>query len=47
MSSAKIDKLDGLDRGRLARECAKLDKAAERELAEEGMAIELEQWPEY
>ena len=47
LQEALRDKLDGLERGRLARECAKLDKAEERELAEEGMAIELEQWPEY
>ena len=47
LQDALRDKLDGLDRGRLARECAKLDKAEERALAEEGMATELEQWPEY
>lgn len=41
------DKLDRLGKGRLARECRKLDPRAEQELAEEGMAAELEQWPEY
>jgi hypothetical protein len=39
--------LDRLARGRLARECAKLDPAEERALAEEGLGAELETWPEY
>ncbi|MBI5477565.1 MAG: ribbon-helix-helix protein, CopG family [Deltaproteobacteria bacterium] len=39
--------LDRLERGRLARECAKLDPADERALAEEGLGVELETWPEY
>ncbi len=47
LQDALRDKLDGMDRGRLARECAKLDQAEESQLAEEGMAFELEQWPEY
>jgi metal-responsive CopG/Arc/MetJ family transcriptional regulator len=41
------DKLERLGKGRLARECRKLDPHAEQELAEEGMAAELDQWPEY
>jgi Arc/MetJ-type ribon-helix-helix transcriptional regulator len=41
------DKLDRLDRNRLARECAKLDPRLEQELAEEGMAEDAVQWPEY
>jgi len=41
------DKLDRLDRGRLARECAKLDPLAEQQLAEEAFAADTEQWPEY
>ncbi len=32
---------------RLAEECAKLDPEAEKALAEEGMAVVLEAWPEY
>ena len=32
---------------RLAKECAKLDPAVEKALAEEGMGEELKQWPEY
>jgi hypothetical protein len=31
----------------LARECAKLDPAKEKALAEEGMGEELQPWPEY
>jgi metal-responsive CopG/Arc/MetJ family transcriptional regulator len=41
------DKLDRLDRSRLARECAKLDPKAEQQLAEEAFAADAEQWPEY
>lgn len=40
-------KLDRVDRGRLARECAKLDVRFEQRLAEEGLATGLEQWPAY
>lgn len=39
--------LDCLSRDRLAHECAKLDPVAEASLAEEGIAAEREQWPEY
>ena len=39
--------LSRLDRSRLAVECAKLDRKQERAVAEEGMGIEVEQWPEY
>jgi metal-responsive CopG/Arc/MetJ family transcriptional regulator len=36
-----------IKRYRLAEECAKLDPAYEKGLAEEGMSAELAQWPEY
>ena len=36
IEEAVSEKLDRLKRGRLARECAKLDPVEERELAEEG-----------
>ena len=39
--------LERLDRNRLARECAKLDRRQERLLAEEGASADLEGWPEY
>ncbi len=41
------EKLARMNRGRLARECAKLDPAYEQALAEEGFAAEKEGWPEY
>jgi len=41
------EKLARLDRGRLARECAKLDPAFEKALAEEGLPEDLSEWPEY
>lgn len=41
------EKLERMDRGRPARECAKLDPAYEKALAEEGMSEDLLQWPEY
>lgn len=47
IEEAVQDKLDRLDRFRLARECSKLDSAVERTFAEEGMSVELREWPEY
>lgn len=41
------EKLARLERGRLARECAKLDPAFEKALAEEGISEDLVEWPEY
>jgi Arc/MetJ-type ribon-helix-helix transcriptional regulator len=40
----EFKKLEG---NRLARECAKLDPAQEKAMADEGMGEELQQWPEY
>jgi len=42
-----MEKLDRLDRTRLARECAKIDLVEEKKLAEEGFSEELSRWPEY
>jgi metal-responsive CopG/Arc/MetJ family transcriptional regulator len=47
VQEALRDKLDRLDRTRLARECAKLDRAFEQRLAEEGLREDLQQWPAY
>lgn len=47
VQEAVRDKLDRLDRRRLARECAKLDRKAEQQLAEEGLAEDFREWPEY
>ncbi len=41
------EKLERLESTRLARECAKLDPAFEKALAEEGLSEELSEWPEY
>ena len=41
------DKLIRLDKSRLAQECAKLDRAFEQTLSEEGLSSELEEWPPY
>ena len=47
VQEALRDKLERLDRSRLARECAKLDPLFEQQLAEEGLAKDLQQWPAY
>jgi metal-responsive CopG/Arc/MetJ family transcriptional regulator len=47
IQEAVRDKLDRLDRGRLARECAKLNRSAEQKMADEGLAADLEEWPEF
>lgn len=41
------EKISRLDRSRLARESARLDPTSERELAEEGIAGAIGEWPEY
>jgi metal-responsive CopG/Arc/MetJ family transcriptional regulator len=46
IQEAVREKLSRLDRSRLAREAAKLDRHFEQRLAEEGLAGEAE-WPEY
>lgn len=47
IQSAVQEKLERLEKGRLARECAKLDVRAEQAMAEEGIDRELSQWPPY
>jgi metal-responsive CopG/Arc/MetJ family transcriptional regulator len=47
IEAALADKLARLARTRLAREAAKLDRAEEKAVAEEGMGTELDAWPEY
>jgi len=41
------EKVTRLDNNRLAHECAKLDKAQEQALADEGLASEVAEWLEY
>ena len=47
IEEAVEEKLERLDRSRLARESAKLEPAFEKALAEEGLTEELREWPEY
>ncbi len=47
IQEAVRDKLDRLERGRLARECAKLNRSAEQRMADEGLIEDLEEWPEF
>ena len=47
IQEAIAEKLERMDRNRLARECEKLDPAFEKALAEEGLSEELAEWPEY
>jgi metal-responsive CopG/Arc/MetJ family transcriptional regulator len=41
------EKLQRLEKTRLITELAKIDPAEERSLAEEGMALEHDEWPAY
>ena len=41
------EKLTRMKRGRLSIECAKLEPAFERAMAEEGLAEDVNQWPKY
>jgi metal-responsive CopG/Arc/MetJ family transcriptional regulator len=47
IQDAVAEKLEKLERNRLAIECAKLSPVMEKALAEEGMDEELKSWPEY
>jgi Arc/MetJ-type ribon-helix-helix transcriptional regulator len=47
IQEAVEEKLERLERSRLAVECAKLDPAFEKALAEEGLSADLAAWPEY
>lgn len=47
IQDAVEEKLEKLERNRLARECAKLNPGAEQAMAAEGMEEELGQWLEY
>ena len=42
--AAQLERLEGR---RLADECAKLDPAIERGMAEEGLTADVAEWPEY
>ncbi len=47
IQEAVEEKLSRLKRTRLAEECSKLDPKAEHDMAEEALAHETKQWPEY
>ena len=47
IEEAVTEKLARLEQSRLAQECAKLDPAFEKALAEEGLSQDLSEWPEY
>jgi metal-responsive CopG/Arc/MetJ family transcriptional regulator len=47
IEQAVAEKLDRLEKSRLAQECAKLDPAFEKALAEEGLSEDLAEWPKY
>jgi Arc/MetJ-type ribon-helix-helix transcriptional regulator len=47
IQEAVAEKLEQLDRTRLARECLKLDPAVEQQLADEGIGEDLGEWPAY
>jgi len=47
IQEAVREKLIRIDKTRLARECSKLNPKYEQTLAEEGLAMELVEWPEY
>ena len=47
VEDAVKEQLVKVERSRLAREAAKLDPAYEQALADEGLAGDLSEWPEY
>ena len=47
IQEAVEEKLLRFDRGRLIKECKKLDPVYEQRMAEEGLSLEVGEWPEY
>jgi hypothetical protein len=47
IQTALREKIERLEGGRLAAECAKLDPAFEQSLAEEGLGADAASWPEF
>lgn len=47
IQEAVKDKIERILKSRLARECSKLNSKEEISLAEEGMDVEVDEWPEY
>ena len=47
IQQALEEKINNLEKDKLSQECKKLDPQEEMKLAEEGFALEKDQWPEY
>ena len=47
IEEAVAEKLARFEKSRLAQECAKLDPAFEKALADEGLSEDSAEWPEY
>jgi metal-responsive CopG/Arc/MetJ family transcriptional regulator len=47
IQQAVQEKIERLERTRLARECAKLDPLYEQEMADEGLVEDFAEWPDY
>ena len=47
IQEAVKEKIETLDKRRLAQECAKLDPEIEQALADEGLKGDIQSWPEY
>jgi metal-responsive CopG/Arc/MetJ family transcriptional regulator len=47
IQEALEEKINKLEKDKLTLECEKLDPREEMKLAEEGFALEKDQWPEY
>lgn len=47
VQAAIEEKLERMNRTRLAIECEKLDVAAEQKMADEGLTTDVVSWPEY
>ena len=47
IQEAVAEKLNRIEKKRLARECAKLNPKFEQAIADEGFTAEIDEWPEY
>ncbi|MGR3317123.1 MAG: ribbon-helix-helix domain-containing protein [Candidatus Anammoxibacter sp.] len=47
IQEAVKEKLERIERNRLAKECSKLDPVFEKAMAEEGLSEDLSEWPKY
>lgn len=47
VQEAVKEKLERIEKTRLARECAKLNQEFEQKMADEGLEMEIDEWPEY